>query len=106
MRHAKRLPTTAGTPLRTTRGRNLLLAWAAACWLALAPVPATAKVDDPFNPAAAAAPEPKEYVVQYFLVVALVGLGLMVVCRPTRRAEKIPEEYIAASASKETVKDV
>lgn len=77
-----------------TRSRAVLkraatcLALAAAVWVAVADLASAApkKKEEP-----AAAPT-KSYTVPYMLVLALLGMGLMTVCRPTSRLEKLDDK--------------
>jgi hypothetical protein len=67
-----------------------LCQWAAlaAIWLAASPLAYAAKkkVEE------VAAPE-KSYVMPYMIVLMVMGLGLMTICRPSSRADKVDDKY-------------
>ncbi len=50
---------------------------------------------------AAAAPAGKDFVLPYFVVAMVIGGGLFVVCRPSRRAKEAAFEREIRSANKE-----
>lgn len=77
--------------------------WALAWLLAatVGPVTAAMAKNDPFDIGAPAAPEPKAFVPQYFIVGMLVGLGVFLVCKPAKRDPEIPHEYHASGAEKD-----
>lgn len=57
--------------------------------------------NDPFDIGAPAAPEPKAFVPQYFIVGMLIALGLFLVCKPAKRDPEIPHEFQVSGADKD-----
>lgn len=82
---------------------QFLCAWRLA-WLvcvALGPGAVAWAKNDPFDVGAPAAPEPKAFVTQYFIVGMLVALGMFLVCKPAKRDPEIPHEFQASGAEKD-----
>jgi hypothetical protein len=74
----------------------LFVALAAGFWVATSPLAWAAK-----KKAAEAEAEPtKGYTMAYLIVLVLVGMGLMVVCRPSGRRDKADEKKDDESESK------
>jgi hypothetical protein len=81
----KRLPNVIAS-CRPYGHRALWLASAAAVWVATSPLAFAAK-----KKALEVVPETKSYVTPYLIVLMLIGLGMMAVLRPGKRADR-PDE--------------
>lgn len=78
--HTRRLTTAAATFLRQAPARFTIAMHVVLCWLVLAGPALAAKKK------AVEAPPEKSYVMPYGVVIMLLALGILIICRPDRRA--------------------